>query len=162
MKKLLPYVMRWAIWYHLHNLKNVKSTHGGVLILVKLQATLLKLTLRITYLKWVNDLLRNLPSTYIKHLDFFQFLRLKTLKEPQILPSNISKHHLKTVGILSYTEMYLEPSQTSKMELYGKIFNGWKLCSFSLPFSPDKLKRPNITQACKEIHQSYLKGYTIC
>ena len=26
-------VMRWAIWYHLCNLKNVKNTHGGVLIL---------------------------------------------------------------------------------------------------------------------------------
>ena len=31
------YVMRCAIWCHLHNLKNVKNTHGGVLILVKLQ-----------------------------------------------------------------------------------------------------------------------------
>ena len=30
--------MRCAIWYHLHNLKNVNSTHGRVLILVKLQA----------------------------------------------------------------------------------------------------------------------------
>ena len=27
-----------AIWYHLYNLKNVKKTHGGVLILVELQA----------------------------------------------------------------------------------------------------------------------------
>ena len=26
------------MWYHLHNLKNVKYTHGGVLHLVKLQA----------------------------------------------------------------------------------------------------------------------------
>ena len=39
------YVVRWAIWYHLYNLKNVKNTHGGLLILVKLQATLLKLRL---------------------------------------------------------------------------------------------------------------------
>ena len=31
------YVMRCAIWYHLYNLRNVKNTHGGVLILVKLQ-----------------------------------------------------------------------------------------------------------------------------
>ena len=30
--------MRCAIWYHLYNLKNVENTHGGVLILVKLQA----------------------------------------------------------------------------------------------------------------------------
>ena len=31
-------VMRCVIWYHLYNLKNVKITHGGVLILIKLQA----------------------------------------------------------------------------------------------------------------------------
>ena len=36
--------MRCAIWYHLYNLKNVKYTHGEVLLLVKLQA-LLKITL---------------------------------------------------------------------------------------------------------------------
>ena len=35
-------MVRCAIWYHLFNLKNVKNTHGGALILV---ATLLKLTL---------------------------------------------------------------------------------------------------------------------
>ena len=40
------YLVRCAIWYHLYNLKNVKKTHGGVLILVELQAAiLLKLTL---------------------------------------------------------------------------------------------------------------------
>ena len=41
-------VVLCTIWYHVHNLKNVKNTHGGVLILVKLQAkpaTLLKVTL---------------------------------------------------------------------------------------------------------------------
>ena len=33
------YVMRYAIWYHLYNLRNVKNTHGEVLLLaVKLQA----------------------------------------------------------------------------------------------------------------------------
>ena len=32
------YVMFYAIWYHLNNLKNVKNTHGGVLFLAKLQA----------------------------------------------------------------------------------------------------------------------------
>ena len=41
-------VMRCAIWHHLHNLKKVKKNHGGVLLLVILQAklaTLLKVTL---------------------------------------------------------------------------------------------------------------------
>ena len=31
-------VLRFAISCHVHNLKNVKNTHGGVLLLVKLQA----------------------------------------------------------------------------------------------------------------------------
>ena len=31
------YVVCCAIWYHLYNLKNEKNTHGGVLLLVKLQ-----------------------------------------------------------------------------------------------------------------------------
>ena len=30
------FVMRCTIWYHLYNLKNVKNTLGGVLLLVKL------------------------------------------------------------------------------------------------------------------------------
>ena len=30
-------VMSSAIWYHLYNLKNVKNTHGGVLLLVYLK-----------------------------------------------------------------------------------------------------------------------------
>ena len=25
------YIMLWAIWYHLFNLKNLRNTHGGVL-----------------------------------------------------------------------------------------------------------------------------------
>ena len=31
-------VMLYAIWYHLYNLENVKSTHEGVLLLVNFQA----------------------------------------------------------------------------------------------------------------------------
>ena len=31
--------MRCAIWYNLYNFKNVKNTHGGVLLLVKFQAS---------------------------------------------------------------------------------------------------------------------------
>ena len=32
-----------AIWYHLYCLKNVKNTHGGVLLLLKLQTKSLQL-----------------------------------------------------------------------------------------------------------------------
>ena len=34
------FVYTWcvcAFWYHFYSLKNVKNTHGGVLLLVKLQ-----------------------------------------------------------------------------------------------------------------------------
>ena len=30
-----PFEMLFVIWYHLHNLKNVRDTHGGFLLLVK-------------------------------------------------------------------------------------------------------------------------------
>ena len=36
------YVVCCAIWYHLYNLKNMKNTHGAVLILVKSQASSLR------------------------------------------------------------------------------------------------------------------------
>ena len=35
-------VMRCAIWYYLYNLKDVKKTHGEMLLLVKLQAKILQ------------------------------------------------------------------------------------------------------------------------
>ena len=33
--KHVIYVVRCAIWYYLYNLTNVKNTHGGVLLLLK-------------------------------------------------------------------------------------------------------------------------------
>ena len=41
-----------AVWFHLCNLKNVKNTHGAVLILVKLQASACNFT-KINTLPWV-------------------------------------------------------------------------------------------------------------
>ena len=38
--------MRCAVWYYLYNLKNVKNTHGGALILIKLQAEACKLKIK--------------------------------------------------------------------------------------------------------------------
>ena len=46
------YVMRCAIWYHLCNFKNVKNTHEGVLVLVKLQALACNFT-KINTPSWV-------------------------------------------------------------------------------------------------------------
>ena len=44
--------MRCAIWYHLYNFKNVKYTHGGTLLLVKLQAEGCNFT-KINFRPWV-------------------------------------------------------------------------------------------------------------
>ena len=59
------HVMRCAIWYHLYNFKNVKNTHGGVLILVACNFT------KINTSSWV----------------FFRFLIV------QMLP-NRATHHI--------------------------------------------------------------------
>ena len=40
-------LMRYAIWYHLHNSTNAKNTHGEVLLLVKLQANATKTLLKV-------------------------------------------------------------------------------------------------------------------
>ena len=68
--KLLAYVVRWAIWYHLHNLKNFKNTHGGVLILVKLQASACKFT-KIKTPPWVF-------FTFLKLYKWFQIAQRTT------------------------------------------------------------------------------------
>ena len=76
--------MRCAMWYHLYNLKNVKNTHAGVLLLVK-PATLLKVTLfqgcfdkNINNL-WVSDrslILLSVPNfvTNFMRVSYFYFL----------------------------------------------------------------------------------------
>ena len=46
------YVMRCAIWHHLYNFKNVKNTHEGVLLLVKLQ-TKASNFIKINFPSWV-------------------------------------------------------------------------------------------------------------
>ena len=38
------YMILYGIWYHLYNLKYVKNTHGGVQLLVKLQAKAVSVT----------------------------------------------------------------------------------------------------------------------
>ena len=48
----MKYVILCATWYHLYNFKNVKNTHGGVLLLVKMQGSACKFTKSNT-LAWV-------------------------------------------------------------------------------------------------------------
>ena len=67
-----------AIWYHMHNLKNVKNNDGGVLLLVKLQtelSTLLKVALLHRYF-----------SRFLKLYKWYQIVQSVTCKlEPNVL-----------------------------------------------------------------------------
>ena len=61
--------MLCAIWYHLYNLKNVKNIHGGMLLLVELQAYFTKSN--------------NPPCvffTFLKLYKWYQILQRITLK----------------------------------------------------------------------------------
>ena len=51
-KRRSPYAMLCAICYYLYNLKNVENTHGGVVILVKLQVEVWNFT-KINNPPWV-------------------------------------------------------------------------------------------------------------
>ena len=95
--------MRCAIWYHLYNLKNVKNTHGGVLlftsksVLLKISqisqentcvgvsfkkyppvnyAKFLRTTFFIEHLQWL--LLKGTDDTIILNLRVFQTFRKVT------------------------------------------------------------------------------------
>ena len=66
------YVVRCVIWYHSHNFKNMKNTHGGVLILVKLQASACNIT-KINTPPWVF-------FTFLKWYKWYQIVQRTTYK----------------------------------------------------------------------------------
>ena len=52
-KQKLPMIfLKWYFWYFWNTFENVKNTHGGVLLLVKLQASACNFT-KINTLPWV-------------------------------------------------------------------------------------------------------------
>ena len=109
-----------TICYHLHNLKNVKNTHGGVLLLVKLQV----------------------PKTVKNHIFYFNIFistyYLSSVKQPDIYKIknktvNIYCRILKSIVIndrkidtkwvesrIRNTKVYLKLCQTSTMECFAK------------------------------------------
>ena len=61
--KFVLFQMRFSIWYHLHNLKNMKNIHGGVLFLVKLQDLIIGVqTVKIVVLTYVGWVFENLEK----------------------------------------------------------------------------------------------------
>ena len=74
--------MRCTIWYHLYNLKNVKNTHGRVLILVKLQAEACNFT-KTNILPWVFLMFFKLCKWYqTAQRITFDNIHLKQYKHP--------------------------------------------------------------------------------
>ena len=74
--------MRCAIWYHLHNLKNVKNTHEGVLLLVKLQPVHMKSQ------KWLNISENKLHSNFtttMLQIIFEVILLVQSCKNSQLV-----------------------------------------------------------------------------
>ena len=75
------YVTLCAIWYHLYNLKIVKTTHGRMIHLVKLQATKRKL-LHDCFSRFLNctDGIKLRKASDIKNvlsfIDFFSFTQI--------------------------------------------------------------------------------------
>ena len=100
---MIKYVMRCAIWYHLYNLKNVKNTHGGVLILVKLQASADNFT-KINTPPWV----------------FFTFVQMHVCMFVQIVQMvpNRATHHILLI-------LQTETSTLGALHAIPQIFYYW-------------------------------------
>ena len=81
-----------AIWYHLYNLKNVKNTDGGVLILVMLQAGACNFT-KINTQPWV----------------FFTFFKLY-----QMVP-NRTTHHMFLTYFIAQCSIFITPKNFRKL-----------------------------------------------
>ena len=99
--------MRCAIWYHLQNLKNVKNTHGRVLILVKVQAY--QIGQRTTY-KWIRKLrktsffLTSQPAVKI-HI----FTNISRIKDSQTMKFGRSiEYNIRKILSKNYAENVFE------------------------------------------------------
>ena len=100
------YVVRCMIWYHLYNLKNMKNTHRGVLILVKVQAEACKFT-KITTPPWA----------------FFTFLKL--YKWHQIAHSTRNTLLCTQCEKRSITVLTLTRVKGRGEDMEGKIMHWW-------------------------------------
>ena len=118
----ITYVMPCSLWYHLFNSKNVKSTHRGVILLVKLQAEACNFTKSITPL-WVLFTYFELNKWY-QTRKAFHIPVVKKLHQVLFQPCCYEIFFFATkMLICEKSEVYLVPYQTSMME----ISNGYQL-----------------------------------
>ena len=117
-----------AIWYHLYSLKNVKITHGGVLLLVKLQESC-KLAYKfgcfsrfVKLYKWYQIAQRttyiSIPQygTYIK---LFYFLWLDNF----VMCHRIHFHVSSVLKSFTFIVSFSKKSQKYKNFLYARVRN---------------------------------------
>ena len=90
--------MRCTIWYHLFNLKKLKNTHGGVLILVQLQAEACNFTKINTpprvfsrFLNCTNGTKSRNASQYRSSFSFSSYLEEFGVREYQIMTKKWKK-----------------------------------------------------------------------
>ena len=111
--------MRCAIWYHLYNLKNVKNTREGVLVLVKLQAEACKFT-KINTAPWMFSTFFKLYKwyqiaqhiTYIQLLNVFSFVPVMWCSCLKLYINKLDlyfKHSLPLIWFLSIAERENNP-----------------------------------------------------
>ena len=113
------YGVRCAIWYHLYNLKHVKNTHEGVLILVKLQAEACNFT-KINTPPWA----------------FFTFFKLYKWYQ---IAQRITYANIYSTCILHSKLASLTRDVTCfKLQRYGENLNARKLSVKNSPNSIEK------------------------
>ena len=104
------FVVHCAIWYHLYNFKNVKNTHGGVLILVKLQAS---------------SFIKSFPKTFNAFCSYLDF-KIETI----CFTRNIYEKSSGVTSLYSFRQICYCPilstfcKQTKSMNLIELLFKG--------------------------------------
>ena len=118
--------MPCSLWYHLFNLKNVKSTQRGLILLVKLQAEACNFTKSVTP-PWVLFTFFKLNKWY-QTRKAFNILVVKKLHQVLFQPCCYEIFFFATkMLICEKSEVYLVPYQTSMMGHFAEISNGYQL-----------------------------------
>ena len=108
-----------AIWYHLYNFKNMKNTHGGVLLLVKLHTqTLLKVTLHHECFSHFLNCTNGTKSCKTSHM-WLLFIK-KFLFEPIGYFGPASKHPQNARSKDSFKFLHNEKGKQIKLMVFPK------------------------------------------
>ena len=115
--------MRCAIWHHPYNLKSMKNTHGGVLILVRLQAKACK--------AWNFAKINATPWVFFTFLKFYRWYQI--VQRITFVPSISYERYLQTQSYMDnmtkIVNIHRKKTTTSDTNKSNK-----RLCNFWKPF----------------------------